>query len=93
MYATKIIMKKSASTTDELLAIDQVYVVGNVYFKTGWYKTDFLHDYLRANPDSIQVNLTPFPALCPATGGRNEKIVKSAPDRHNSDTLLSLPRG
>jgi len=92
MVATKISMKKSTAAADELLQIDRVYVVGNVYFQTGWYKTDFLHDYLKSNPGSIQVNLRPFPALAPVTGGRNEKYVMSSLDMQNRDSLLGLPR-
>lgn len=92
MVAMKIAMKKTAKNADDPLAIEQVYVVGNVYFKTGWYKTDFLHDYLKSNPGSIQVNLSPFPALSPAVGNRDEKFVVSAPDKGNRDSLLGLPR-
>jgi hypothetical protein len=91
MYATKIQMKKNAAMSDELQAIDQVYVVGNVFFQTGWYKPEFLHDYLKANPRSIQVNLAPFPPMSPA-GETGKKFVMSAPGKNEKDVLLNLPR-
>ncbi len=91
MYATKIMMKKNAAVSDELQAIDQVYVVGNVFFLTGWYKPEFLHDYLNANPRSIQVNLAPFPPMKPASE-QGRKYVMSEPDKNSKDALLNLPR-
>lgn len=92
MFATKISMKDKHPVSNEPQSIDRVYIVGNVYFPTGWYKTDFLHDYLKANPDSIQVNLSPYPNLMPAMTDKNTKYVVSAPDKVNPDTLLSLPK-
>lgn len=92
MFATKIKMKTSSGKSNDLLEIDQVHINGNVYFTTGWYTKAFLYDYLKANPDSIQVNLQPFPNIIPALSEKGEKFIKSAPDKTEKDNLLNLVR-
>jgi len=58
----------------------------------GYYKKDKVHDYLKDNPGTIQVNISPYPNVIPAVSINNEKYVKSSPNSSNNDNLLSLPR-
>ena len=90
MRATKIKMKSGCGKSDNLLEIDSVYVTGCT--KPGYYKKEVLHDHLKKNPGTIQVNIWPYPNVVPATSVNNEKYVKSSPNTSNKDNLLCLPR-
>ena len=88
MYATKIKMKSGcASLFPDLLAI---YIDG--CDNPGYFDKAILYDYLKTNPGSIAVNISPFPQLIPALSVNGEKYVKSTPDWTNTDNLLRLPR-
>ena len=90
MKATKIKMKTNRGTS--LLEIDSIYITG--CNEPGFYKKEVLHDYLKKNPASIQVDIYPYPNLIDAVGPypNYEKYVKSSPNSTTSDNLLSLPR-
>ena len=43
-------------------------------------------------PNSLAVNIYPYPKLVKQLSSNNEKFVKSVPDRYGFDNLLNLPR-
>lgn len=90
MLATRILMKASCAYSNNLQEIDQIYVDGcnNPRF----FKKEFLHDYVKANPKSIQVNIRSFPYLVARTSKNGEKYVASEPNDTPNDNLLKLPR-
>lgn len=90
MYATKIKMKSGCYSSNSLLEIDSVYIEG--CDNPGFFKKAVLHDFLKDNPDSIQVKIKPYPNVIPATSSRGEKYVRSTPNDYTHDNLLDLPR-
>ena len=59
---------------------------------------DLLKHYLQkkfhilSNPNSIYVDISPYPYLMPALSSHNEKYVRSEPNDTPTDNLLRLPR-
>lgn len=90
MYATKIKMKPGCSNSYRTTEIDQIYIEGCM--TPGFYYKSTIHDYLKENPNSIQVKIHPYPNLIPALSSRNEKYVRSEPNDTSNDNLLKLPR-
>lgn len=90
MKATKIKMKPGCGYSNSLVEIDQIYLEGCQ--KDGYYYKSSLHDFLKENPNSIQVNIYPYPNLQPMISQNNEKYVRSEPDYTGKDNLLKLPR-
>lgn len=90
MYATKIRMKPGCYSSQDLLEIDSVYIIG--CDNPGFYKKSVLHDYLKNNPGAIRVNIEPYPEVIPALSAYGEKYVRSSPNGSTRDNLLSLPR-
>lgn len=90
MKATKIKMKPGCGTSNNLLEIDSIYITGCQ--EDGYYKKASVHDYVKDNPGSIQVNIYPYPNVVPATSVNGEKYVKSSPNSSDKDNLLCLPR-
>lgn len=90
MRATKIKMKSGCGSSNNLLEIDSIYLTG--CDKEGFYTKATVHDYVKQNPGSIQVNISPFPNVVHATSLNGEKYVKSSPDYTTKDNLLNLPR-
>ena len=90
MKATKIKMKLGCSYSNNLVEIDQIYIEGCQ--QDGFYPKASVHDYLKDHPDSIQVNIYPYPNLQPMLSQNNEKYVRSEPDYTGLDNLLNLPR-
>lgn len=90
MYATKIKMKSGCYSSNSLLEIDSIYIEG--CDNPGFFKKAVLHDFLKDNPDSIQVKIKPYPNVIPATSSRGEKYVRSTPNDYTHDNLLDLPR-
>ncbi|MDL2235932.1 DUF3892 domain-containing protein [Christensenellaceae bacterium OttesenSCG-928-L17] len=90
MKAIKIKMKPGCHASNNLVEIDEIYLVGAG--KEGFYKKADVHDYLKKNPDSIQVNIYPYPNCIPVTSIYGEKYVKSSPNNSQRDNLLNLPR-
>ena len=90
MKATKIKMTPGCGTSNILLEIDSIYITGCQ--EDGYYKKASVHDYVKDNPGSIQVNIYPYPNVVPATSVNGEKYVKSSPNSSDKDNLLCLPR-
>lgn len=97
MKVTKIRMKPGCGSSSNLLEIDALYLTGfekNSSNKPGFYKKEGVYDYLVDNPGTIQVDVSPYPNVIPATGPTpdREKYVKSSPNNTLKDNLLSLER-
>lgn len=90
MKATKIKMKPSCGSSNDLTEIDQIYIVGAQ--PDGYYSKATVHDYLKKHPNSVQVNIYPYPDLQPMISSNGEKYVRSEPDSTGRDNLLRLPR-
>jgi len=90
MLAKSIKMKSGCYSSQNLLEIDQIYIDGCK--NAGFFKKANIHDYLKENPNSIQVNIYPYPVLIPAVSPNGEKYVKSSPNANTYDNLLALPR-
>jgi hypothetical protein len=90
MKATKIKMMAGCGRSNNLLEIDEIYLVGSS--PDGYYKKAAVHDYLVQHPGSIQVNIAPYPNCVHAKSPYGEKYVKSTPDYTTKDNLLNLPR-
>lgn len=90
MKATKIKMKPGCSNSTKTTEIDQIYIEGCT--NPGYFKKATLYDYLKSNPNSIYVDISPYPYLMPALSSHNEKYVRSEPNDTPTDNLLRLPR-
>lgn len=86
-YAEKIKMMRGKENSTELLEIDKIYVSG-----IGWKPKAYYYDYLAIYPNSIAVNIYPYPKLINQLSPNREKFVKSEPDKFGFDNLLNLPR-
>ena len=87
LYAKIIKMKNGMEHSSNLLEIDEIFVTG-----FGWRKKSFYYDYLTTYPESIAVNIYPYPNLVKQLSINNEKYVKSEPNKFGFDNLLDLPR-
>ena len=90
MKATKIKMKPGCSNSYNTTEIADVYIEG--CSNPGYYSKETLYNHLKTNPNSIYVNISPYPDLVPALSSRNEKYVRSEPNDTPLDNLLRLPR-
>ena len=90
MKATRIKMKQGCANSSKTEEIAEIYVDG--CNNPGFFEKSVLHDYLKTNPNSIQVNIPPYPNLIPAVSSRGEKYVRSEPNDTPHDNLLKLPR-
>lgn len=90
MKATRIKMKNGCGNSNSTLEIAEIYVDG--CNNPGFFDKGALHDHVKANPGSIQVNIPPYPNLVHATSARGEKYVRSEPNDTPHDNLLKLPR-
>lgn len=90
MRATRIKMKQGCGYSNNLVEIDQIYIEG--WQQDGFYSKAYIHDYLKTHPDSIQVDIYPYPDLQPMLSQNYEKYVRSEPDHTGRDNLLNLPR-
>lgn len=90
MKATKIKMKPGCGSSNNLQEIDKIYLEGCQ--EDGYYYKSAVHDFLKSNPNSIQVNIYPYPNLQPVVSQNGEKYVRSEPDYTGKDNLLKLPR-
>ena len=86
-FAQKIKMQKGKENSNELLEIDEIFVGG-----FGWQKKAYYYDWLKNHPESIAVNIAPFPKLIGQLSINHEKYVKSKPNKNGYDNLLDLPR-
>ena len=83
-------MKPGCGNSNDLLEIDSIYI--SECANPGFFKKEKLHDYLKKNPGSIQVNIPPYPNVIPAISVNGEKYVRSSPNNSSNDNLLCLPR-
>ncbi len=90
IYATKIKMMPGCSIPHRLVEIDEIFLDGCA--NPGFFKKADVHDFLKANPHSIKVDIYPNPYLIPATSSLNEKYVRSTPNDSTHDNLLDLPK-
>lgn len=90
MKATKIKMQYGCRYSQNVEEISQIYIEGCT--NPGFFDKDVLHDYLKKYPNSIYVDIYPYPYLIPAVSKNGEKYVKSAPNQWTHDNLLDLPR-
>lgn len=72
MKATKIKMKPGCASSTKTTEIDQIYIEGCT--NPGYYKKADIYDYLKAQPNSIYVNISPYPSLIPALSSNNESV-------------------
>lgn len=70
----------------------RILVTGNLHTLFYTPAKESLYDYLKKNPDYIQVNIYPYPNLIPALNSKQEKYVRSEPNDTPNDNLLKLPR-
>lgn len=90
MKAIKIKMKPSCNYSNNLTEIDQIYLEGCQ--EDGYYYKSAIYDFLKSNPNSIQVNIYPYPDLQPVVSQNGEKYVRSEANYTGRDNLLALPR-
>lgn len=90
MKATKIKMKTGCRYSNDLTEIDEIYITGCT--NPGYFKKADIHDFVKKNPGSIQVDIWPNPDVVAAVSVNGEKYVRSAPNAYGHDNLLCLPR-
>lgn len=90
MKATRIKMKPGCGNSTKTTEIDQIFIEGCT--NPSFFKKANIHDYLKTHPNSIRVNISPYPYLFPALSSNNEKYVRSEPNDTPLDNLLKLPR-
>ena len=89
MKATKIKMKTGCRYSNDLTEIDEIYITGCT--NPGYFKKADIHDFVKKNPGSIQVDIWPNPDVVAAVSVNGEKYVRSAPNAYGHDNLLCLP--
>ncbi len=90
MYAKKIRMQNGCRNSNNTQEIAEIYVDG--CNNPGFFPKAVLHDFLKTNPNSIKVNISPYPYVVPATSYREEKYVRSEANDTIHNNLLKLPR-
>lgn len=90
MRATKIKMKTGCEYSTKTTEISEIYIDG--CNNPGFFSKASLYDHLKSYPNSIQVNIYPYPNLLPALSSNGEKYVRSEPNDTPNDNLLKLPR-
>lgn len=90
MRATKIRMNDFSKDSNDLAEIDSIFLEGCAEEKL--YSKSIVYDFLIAHPNSIYVDIAPFPYLEPVMSSKGEKYVRSRADYTDKDNLLSLPR-
>lgn len=90
MYAKKIRMQQGCANSNKTQEISEIYVDG--CNNPGFFSKASLHDHLKKHPNTIKVNLSPFPYVVPATSSHGEKYVRSQANDTPNDNLLKLPR-
>lgn len=90
MYAKKIRMQNGCYNSNNLEEIESIYIDGCK--NPGFFTKEVLHNHLKKSPDTIRVNISPYPYVIPATSAGGEKYVRSSPNDWVRDNLLNLPR-
>lgn len=90
MKITGIKMKNGCEHSNTLTEIDKLLIEDNNGSK--FYSKESVHNYLKENPGSIYVNISPYPDAQPATSSYGEKYVRSEANNYLYDNILMLPR-
>ena len=90
LYAKEIKMQQGCANSNNTQEIAEIYIDG--CDNPGFFSKASLHDHLVKNPNSIQVYISPYPYVVPATSSRGEKYVRSESNDTPHDNLLKLPR-
>lgn len=90
MKITKIKMRRGCEYSDDVLEIDSLYIPDCK--EPGYYSKASVHDYVKKYPDSIYVDIKPYPFLVAVVSANGEKYVRSEPDEYKKDNLLKLPK-
>lgn len=90
MKAIKIKMQQGCRYSENLTEIDKIYLTGCT--NEGYFEKEVLHNYLKEHPNTIQVDIYPYPNLQPVVSSNCEKYVRSEKDYTGRDNLLCLPR-
>ena len=94
LYATKVAMCKGCEKSCDRKHIEEIYISDqNNELKEGsnYYTRESIHDYLKDNPESIQVKNRFGPYL--EAYGAKGKYVRSRANDYTTDNLLYLPGG
>lgn len=83
---TKIRMNSFHSYSTSVTEISSLYYEGSYHSKAEAY------DRVKLYPNSLCVNISPYPVLLPGISSNGEKYVHSKPDYTGKDNLLNLPR-
>lgn len=90
-YVEKIEMNEGRMDSYHCIDIKYLYID---FYGNGLkaYSKSYIYDYLSNNPNSIKVNISPFPYLIQAESVYGEKYVRSKSNDSENDNLLKLPR-
>lgn len=90
MKASKIIFNENSLEGERAPEVQAIYIKGCRH--EGVYSKEAVYRYLMRHPQSIQVDISPFPDLIPAVSKSGVRYVRSRPDRTGKDNLLDLPK-
>lgn len=89
MKATKIKMRPGFAHTKESPEIAFIYIEDCEDAR--YYSVSELYDMIKKNPNSIYVDVSPFPKLMPVKSKMHGNFVRSAKNRFEEDKLFELP--
>lgn len=90
MYATKIKMMSGCNESKNTIDIDQIFIEGGCFDR--FVQKSELHDYVKGNPGTIHVSVTPYPELVPAISWCGQKYIRTETTNTPNDILLRLPK-
>ncbi len=70
MYAKKIKMQAGCNNSNNTREIAEIYLEAAITRR--FFPKATLHDYLKTNPNSIKVYISPYPYVVPATSSEGE---------------------
>lgn len=68
-------MKPGCANPPKTAEVDQIYIEGCT--NPGYYKKADVYDHLKSHPNSIYVDISPYPDLVPALSSKLRKICSS----------------
>ena len=83
-------MQTGCSSSNKTQEIAEIFISG--CNKPDYYSKTILYNYLKKNPKSIKINISPYPYLLPAVSSKNQRYVHSEANDTPYDNLLKLPR-
>ena len=90
IYAKKLKMQQGCGDSNSTQHIAEIYLDG--CNNPGFFTREAVHNHLQKSPNSISVNIPPYPYLQPATSSNGTKYVRSEANDSQHDNLLKLPR-